>query len=72
MESSGKTVIRAKQITKTKFKVLGFVKVSVEQSMWVTEVTDAPDFIEGVYTILPDDIVEDVPVDHNFDDVTEE
>ena len=71
MDTSVKRVIRAKQIIKTKLKVLGFVKGSVVKSTWVTEEIDVPDYIEGVYNNTPDDIIEDVPSDHQYDDFEE-
>jgi len=69
MENSVKKVVKTK--SKTKFKVLGLFKSTIEESTRTTITTDAPDFIEGVYSRLPDDIVEDVLPNDGLDDQEE-
>ena len=70
MERAAKMVIRVKKKSKTKFKVVG-IKSETKDKTEVTIMTDAPDFIEGVYSRLPDDIVSDVEFVDQFDDVEE-
>ena len=68
MENSVKKVVKAKKKSKIKFKVLGIFKATVEETVIATIKTDAPDFIQGVYSSFPDDIVEDVLPTDLFDD----
>lgn len=69
MENSVKKVVKTK--TKTKFKVFGLLKSKTEQSTRTTITMEAPDFIEGVYSRLQDDVIEDVLPTDDFSDEEE-